>query len=90
MLEDYKVIREEYNQFILDRIDWDEPLSYFHRVKKRIETPPPFGPYKLMIGNYYDTEVENEIKELEEDLSNATGVEQRDSIQEQLFQAKKN
>ena len=90
VLEDYKVIREEYKQFILDRNDWDEPLSYFHRVmKKRIEYPPPFGPYKLMIGNYYDTEVENEIKELEEDLSNATGVEQRDSIQEQLFRAKK-
>ena len=36
VLEDYKVIREEYNQFILDRIDWDEPLSYFRRVMKNV------------------------------------------------------
>ena len=87
VLDDYKIIREEYKQFILDRIDFDEPLSYFRRVmKKRIRHPPPFGPYKLMIGNYYDTEVENEIKELEE-IYQMRQVLNKD-IQEQLFEAK--
>ena len=42
-----------------------------------------------MIGDYYDKEVELEIKELKDDLSKTTGVEERNGIQGQLFQANK-
>ena len=93
ILDDYKTIREIYKKFILgdiDKEDIDEELSYFQRVmKNRIEDAPSFGPYKLMIGNYYDIQVEEEINELKEKLSQARGVEQTDTIKGQLFQAKK-
>ena len=91
VLDDYKLVRNDYKSFILDNYDFgDAGLSYFHRImKKRMETSRRFGPYQLMIGDYYDIELEEEIKELEEELSKARGVEQRDHIQEQLFQSNK-
>ena len=93
VLDDYKIIREDYKALITDNYDLDYAatgLSYFHlTMKKRIEYPPPFGPYKLMIGDYDDEEVDIEIRELNDELSNAKGVEERDRIQEQLFQANK-
>jgi hypothetical protein len=91
ILENYKNIREQYKKYILgdiNKVDIDDELDYFDRVmKKRIEDVPRFGPYKLMIGNYYDIEVEEEINELKEKLSQARGVEQIDTIKHQLFQA---
>jgi hypothetical protein len=91
VLKDYKLIRVVYKGLIDDNyeLDYTAPgLSYFHReMKRRIQYPPPFGPYKLMIGDYDDEEVELEIKELKDDLSKTKDIEDRDIIQGQLFQA---